>query len=108
MPRILTKRFWERLAWFFAILVAVALLIDGYFAVRADWRLKSRLGTIRAAGDPASIAELEPAPVPDDENAAAILDRSSRRLDQFGDEYSQFFNLPVGKNFEDADSRGQP
>jgi len=59
------KRIWERIAWFFAILILVVVVAIGYFAARADWRLKSQLAVIRAAGDPASIAELEPPPVPD-------------------------------------------
>jgi hypothetical protein len=108
MARIIGRRFWEHIAWFVAVLIFVALFAIGYFAVRADLRLKSRLAAIRAAGDPASIAELEPAPVPDEENAAAILARISPRLDQFSKEYGRFFNTPIGKKYEVASERGQP
>jgi hypothetical protein len=102
------KRIWERLVWLVAILIAVALVADGYFAVRAEWRLKSRIAAIRAAGDPASIADLEPPAVPDDGNAAAILKRSHARLDQFSKEYFQFSRSPLGIKYDAAVELGHP
>ena len=53
-----TKRRWKLLAIGLASLVAVALIVNGVLAWRAEWRLNSRLAAILAAGDPASIAEL--------------------------------------------------
>jgi hypothetical protein len=55
---------------------------------------------IRAAGDPASIADLKPAPVPDDENAAAALASLDDQLDAFANDHGKFFKDPVGVDYE--------
>jgi hypothetical protein len=103
-----TKRRWKRLGIGLAILVAVALIINGLLAWRAEWRLSGRLAAIRAAGDPASIAELAPEPIPDDDNAAVILLRIQPRLTQFHNEYSQFHNTSFGQEYEKTQDRGEP
>lgn len=103
-----TKRGWKRLGIGLALLVAVALVINGLLAWRAEWRLRSRLAAIRAAGDPASIAELAPPPIPDDENAAAIMERVRPRLNEFGEEYGRFFNTELGKQYDAAGDIGEP
>ncbi len=89
------------------MLVAIALIVNGFFAWRAEWQLRSRLAAIRAAGDPASIAELAPPPIPDDENAAAIIERIQPRLNEFGKDYGRFYNSPIGKKYDEAGDRGE-
>lgn len=103
-----TTRKWKRIGLALAFLVAIALIVNGVFAVRAEWQLRSRLATIRAEGAPASIAELAPAPIPDDQNAAAILERIKPRLDAFSKDYGRFDNTPAGKKYETAHDRDEP
>ena len=62
-----------------ASLVALALIANGFMIWRTDARLQARIDAIRAAGDPATIADLAPEPIPADQNAAAISRASSRR-----------------------------
>jgi hypothetical protein len=103
-----TKRVWKRWGIGLAILFALALIVNGVFAWRADWQLRSRLAAIRVAGDPASIAELAPQPVPDEENAAAILRKMEPRLEAFGSEQGRFFDTAVGQAYDEARDRGEP
>src|SRR4051794_693269 len=101
-----TKRLWKRLGLGFVMLVALALLANGLMAWRTTARLNGRVAAIRAAGDPASIADLAPKPIPDAENAAAILKKLQPRLDAFSDEYGRFDDTPVGKTYGEKTDRG--
>ncbi len=103
-----TKRVWKRIGIGFAFLIALALIVNGLFAWRAEWQLRSRLAAIRAAGDPASIAELAPPPIPDDQNAAAIMAKIRPRLEEFGKEHGRFFETPIGKQYDEAGNRDEP
>src|SRR5215475_4656077 len=73
-----------------------------------EHRLQTRIAAIRAAGDPASIADLAPKPIPDDQNAAYYLERIKPQLDAFAKDYSRFYNSPLGKTYEEAKDRGDP
>jgi hypothetical protein len=103
-----TKRVLVRWAIGLAILFAVALIVNGFFAWRAEWRLRSALAKIRAAGEPASIADLQPQPIPDAENAAAVMAKIQPRLKDFSKEHGRFFNTPIGKAYDAAGDRGEP
>jgi hypothetical protein len=103
-----TKRGWKRIGIGLALFVAVLLVLNGFMAWRAEWRLQARLAEIRAAGDPASIAELAPPSIPDEENAAAIMEQVRPRLDAFGKAQSRFFNSPLGKQYDEARDKGEP
>ncbi len=103
-----TKRGWKRLGLWLAVLLALAFIVNGFFAWRAEWQLRSRLAAIRAAGDPASIAEMAPAPIPDEQNAAAILDQIRPRMAEFGKVYGRFFNTAIGKQYDAANDRSEP
>src|SRR5262245_34270730 len=103
-----SKRFWKRFAIGLAILVAVALIVNGVMGWRIESKLQARIAAIRESGDPASIADLAPAPIPDDENAAAILERIGPRLDEFSREYAQFYDSPFGKKYSESEDRGEP
>ncbi len=107
MRFLLTKRFWIRLAIGLAIMVAVGLIFNSVMAWRMESRLQARLAAIRAAGDPASVADLAPEPIPDEKNAAAVLERIGPRLDAFSREYAQFYDSPLGKKFEEAEDRDE-
>jgi hypothetical protein len=103
-----TKRGWKRIGIGLALLAAVGLVLNGILAWRAEWRLRSRLAAIRAAGEPASIAELAPEPISEDENAAAIIERIGPRLDEFSKEYGRFYDSPLGKQYDEAREEGEP
>src|SRR4051794_17355863 len=59
-----TKRMWKRLAIGAVMLFGIALIANGFFGWWVERQLQSRIDAMRAAGDPASIAELKPEPVP--------------------------------------------
>jgi hypothetical protein len=86
---------------------AVTFAVGGAQAARAEAPLESRLAAIRAAGDPASIDDLRPAPVPDEQNAAAILKRIGPRLDAFSNDHGRFLRTPIGQSYEQAQDIGQ-
>ena len=102
-----TKRWWKRLGLSFVILVAIALLANGFMAWRTSARFKRQIAAIRAAGDPASIADLAPTPIPDNENAAAILKKLGLRLDAFSHEYGKFYDTPAGETYDQRQNRGE-
>src|SRR5262245_43918360 len=103
-----TKRVWKRIGIGLAIFVSLALIVNGFFALRAEWRLRTRLAANRAAGDPASIADLKPTPIPGDENAAAIIDKIRPRLHDFSKAYGRFYDSSLGKKYSDAEDRDEP
>jgi hypothetical protein len=103
-----SKRRWMQLAIGLLSVVVILAAADGFMIWRTDARLSAKIAEIRAAGDPASIADLAPQPIPADQNAAAYLEKVAPRLDQFAGEHGRFFNTPIGKAFEAADDRGEP
>jgi hypothetical protein len=103
-----TKRGWKRIGIGLTMLAAVGLVVNGVLAWRAELRLQSRLASVRAAGDPASIAELAPEPIPEEQDAAAIMERTRPRLNEFSKEYGQFYNSPFGKKYDEARDKGEP
>ena len=103
-----TKRGWKRFALALAFLLALGLIENGVFAWRAQWKLDERLTSIRAAGDPASIAELAPEAIPDSENAAAILEQIRPRLNEFSKAYGKFYKSPLGMEFEAREDEDKP
>jgi hypothetical protein len=103
-----TKRGWQRIGIGLAMLAAIGLVVNGMLAWRAELRLRSRLAAIRAAGAPASIAELAPEPIPDDENAAAIMEQIRPQLNEFSKEYGRFYDSPLGKEYDEAGDKGEP
>lgn len=102
-----SKRFWKRASIGLAILIAIALIANGIMAWRTERRLQNKLTEIRAAGHPASIAELAPAPIPDDQNAAAKLHQITPRLQEFSKDYGKFYNSPLGKAYEQSIDQGE-
>lgn len=103
-----TKRWWKRFAIGVAIVVALALIANGVMAWWTEHRLQTRIAAIRAAGDPASIADLAPEPIPDDENAAAILKRLKPQLAAFSKDQARFYDSALGKVYSEAENRGEP
>lgn len=103
-----TKRRLKQLAIGLAIFIALALIANAFMAWRTEARLQAKIAAIRAAGAPASIADLAPKPIPADENAAAYLEKIAPRLDEFGKDHGRFFNTPIGKAYVESENRGEP
>jgi hypothetical protein len=90
-----TTRIWIILA----LAGVVVLLLVGWLVYGAG-SFAGRIAAIRAAGDPASLAELAPKPVPPDEDAAAILASVAERIDSFGKDHGRFYKSPIGKTYD--------
>lgn len=102
------KRFWKRLAIGVVLIVAVLLIVNGVLAWRAERRLQQQVQLIRAEGAPASIAELAPASIPAEKNAAAIILKLRPRIAAFANEHGRFFSTPIGKAYDESIERGDP
>jgi hypothetical protein len=90
----------KRIAWVLLGLVGALLVANGFMSWRVDREFESRVAAIRKAGDPASIADLKPQPMPDSENAAVHIDRLTPRLEAFSREYGAFYTTPLGRQLE--------
>jgi hypothetical protein len=90
----------KRLFGWIAALLALALVANTLMALRVHTQQTSRLAAIRAAGLPASIAELKPAPVPDALNAAAVIESATPAINAFGASHVNFLDrTPLGKAY---------
>ncbi|MBA3482205.1 MAG: hypothetical protein H0T51_10360, partial [Pirellulales bacterium] len=67
-----------------------------------------RIAAIRAAGDPATIADLTPKPISGDDNAAAHLLAAGPRLNDFAKDHGRFLTSPAGVAFDAANDAGEP
>ncbi|WP_442481368.1 hypothetical protein [Aeoliella sp. SH292] len=100
MKLIPTKRTLKRWAIGLGIVLGLLLLVNAVMAWRTEARFRELVAAVRAEGDPASIAELAPPPIPVDENAAALIDKLSPRLDEFDKEYAEFYNTDLGMQLD--------
>lgn len=82
-----SKRTAKRIGIGLVAVIAVLLIANGVMAWRVNSRLESMKAAVRAAGDPASIADLAPEPIPDEENAAFYLEKISDELKACESEY---------------------
>lgn len=103
-----TRRTVKRWGIGLVIVLGVLLMINGIMSWRTEARFQRLVENIRAEGDPASIAELKPLPIPDEQNAAAQIDKLSPRLDEFSKEYGQFYKTDLGKALDEQNSGGRP
>jgi hypothetical protein len=103
-----TRRAWKRIAIGIALVVGLLLIGNATVAWQANRKLESKRAELRAAGLPASIAELAPRPIPDEANAATHLARIKPRLDQFSKEYSQFYKTDLGKAWSEREDTRHP
>lgn len=106
MPLLPKRRLWR---WFaiLGVLLGTALFAAVLWAVYVSNSFSSRIAAIRAAGDPATISDLRPQPIPPAEDAAAQLAAVGPQIDAFAQEHGQFFKTPVGKAY-DAREPGDP
>ena len=94
-------------------LLIAGTLLGVLFLAAAGWTivtrgtLQSRINAIRAAGDPATIADLAPKPIPAEEDAAAQLAAVASRVEDFGRELYRFEKTPLGADYYDREDRGE-
>jgi hypothetical protein len=103
-----TKRWWKRIGLGFVFLLALALILNAVMSWRVEHQIQSRIAAIRASGEPASISDLAPKPVPESENAAAVMAKLGPRLDQFSKDYAKFDDTPAGKGYNARTDIGEP
>ncbi|QEG36490.1 hypothetical protein [Bythopirellula goksoeyrii] len=101
-----SKRFWKRVGYGFLILIGVFILAYAALSLWAN-RLSARLEALRAEGEPTSIAELAPAPVPGEENGAAYLKEIALEIEAFAKDESKFYESPLGKMYEKSEDKGE-
>lgn len=83
-------------------LVAIGLVANAVFVWTTDIRLERQLAAIREAGDPVSLAELAPKPIPPEENAATYLRRAQADVDAMSNEiYNKDYFDNWGKRWKD-------
>src|SRR4051812_21683930 len=104
-----SRRRWKRIGIGMAVLLAIALIANGFMAWRTEAHWRGMIAAIRASGEPGSIAELAPKPIPEDHNAAALLAKLGPRLDGFSKESFRFFDKdPLGIDYDQRINRGEP
>ncbi len=96
----MTKRL-KRFLKVILALVAMVVNVGAFWSWRAFAKVEDALEPIRERGEPVSIADLEPAPVADDENAATYLLPINQEIEQFVNEaypiaYAEDFSWHTG------------
>jgi hypothetical protein len=90
----------------------IAILLGGnlLLALKAQARLSAKFSAIRAAGQPASLAELAPEPINAEQNAAVQMERIARPLESWEKRFlHEFEETDLGKAWDDGRSaRGLP
>lgn len=86
MRRLVTLSKW--LAMVVGGLLSMAVLWFSFVSWRAGACLQEQLQAIRQTGDPVALAELKPAPVPPDRNAATFLRRAEKSAQAIDKELS--------------------
>jgi hypothetical protein len=99
------RRTVKRWAIGIAIVVGLLLAVNGIMAWQTEARENAIKAAIRAKGDPASIADLKPAPIPDDQNAAAQIAALASELKAFEKKYVTFLqDADLGKAYDESDA----
>lgn len=99
------RRTWKRWGIGIAIVLGLLLAANGMLAWRTAARESAIKAAIRAGGDPASIAELKPAPIPNDGNAAAQIAGLSDELKAFEKDHITFLErTDLGKAYDESDA----
>jgi hypothetical protein len=85
------RRLKKILKWIGIVMVglaAIALIANALFVSITASRLERQIAAIRAAGDPVTIADLAPPPIPAEKNAATYLDRARADMEAIVKEIS--------------------
>jgi hypothetical protein len=98
MKRLKKIMIWTGIA--LGAVIAVLLVVNAILVWTTSSRLEKQIAAIRAAGDPVSLADLAPEPVPAEKNAAVFLRRAEKGAEAIVDEL-----MPV---YESGYSEGGP
>jgi hypothetical protein len=104
----ISKRWIKRLGIGFVMLFGVALVVNGTLAWWTRHRLNRKIAELRAAGEPASLADLTPKRLPPEENAAAYLQQIVLKLDRFEKDYGNFYGTPLGRQLDENERKDLP
>jgi hypothetical protein len=100
------KRLIKRIAIGFGIVIGLLLVVNGVLAWMAQHRLDRKIAELRAAGEPASLAELAPKPVAAEKNAATYLERACTDLTKFSQDWDKRFDgTALGKQLDELAER---
>lgn len=98
----------KRLLTLIAAIVGLLIVANMIMAMRVGSRLNAQKAAVRAAGAPASIAELKPPPIAVNLNAAAQLEAVAFQIDAFGSEHGAFYRTDLGKAYAETEGQVQP
>lgn len=90
----------RRMSWAIAACATVGVIVvvfGGGLRARAE-----------AVDEPQSLAALAPAAIPDDENAAAQLEKITGQIDRWSADYVALCQSPLGMAFVETTERGEP
>jgi hypothetical protein len=87
-------------SWFSVVTAAVLFCVGG--------RVVAQEGVAEPPTDPQSIAELAPAAIPAEDNAAALLEQAAPLVHGWEADHVQFLNSPLGVAYEEREDRGEP
>jgi hypothetical protein len=88
-------------------LLGVILTALGCWAIYSRSSLSGRIAAIRAAGYPATIADLAPAPIPAADDAAAQLADVAEQFDEFSRDLGRFYKTPAGVAYDERHKRSE-
>lgn len=95
-----SKRFWKWIGY--SILALIVLVMIAYAGVTlwANFRLAPRLAALRASGEPTSISELAPKPVPAAEDGSTYLAEIAPQVEAFAKDHVRFYDSPLGQSYD--------
>ncbi len=100
--KICSKRAIKRIAIGLGLLIGAALVVNGILAWRAQHRMDVIVAELRAAGEPASLGELAPNPIPPGNNPAAYLEQMRQELKAYDKQLGVFEGTPLGEGWNKA------
>lgn len=105
---ILPERKLYRRLMIAGFLLAVVMCAAAGWVISTRGTLQGRIAAIRAAGHPATIADLAPqAFPPEEEDAAAQLAAVAGRVEAFSRELGRFYKTPLGIAYDQRQDRGE-
>ncbi len=105
----ISKRLVKRIAIGFGLVIGLLLVINGILAWIARHRLDQKIAELRAAGEPALLADLAPKPIASTKNAAVYLHEMALDAQKFNHEWDKvFLNTPLGKQLDTDEEKDLP
>lgn len=106
--KFVTKRAVKRIAIGMGLLIGLALLVNGILAWWTQHRFEAIIAQIKAAGEPASIADLAPSPIPPEKNAATYIAGIAPQFAEFEKKRNALYKSPIGEQLDVNEQEGKP